>query len=67
MEGNGGSLKDGAEIYLRCSCAVVSWFCGLVSSQDLIFIEVDVTLKNAEFFRSVLSGEGGSADGWRNC
>ena len=27
--------------------------------------EVDVTLKNAEIFGSVLSGEGGSANGWR--
>ena len=27
--------------------------------------EVNVTLKNAEIFGSVLSGEGGSANGWR--
>jgi hypothetical protein len=29
--------------------------------------EVDVTLKNAEIFGSVLSGEGGSVNGWRCC
>ena len=28
---------------------------------------VNVTLKNAEIFGSVLSGEDGSADGWRCC
>ena len=33
VEGNIGSLKDGAEAFvLFCSCAVLSWFCGLVSS-----------------------------------
>ena len=29
--------------------------------------EVNVTLENAEIFGSVLSGEGGSADGWQCC
>jgi len=29
--------------------------------------EVNVTLKNAEIFGSMLSGEGGSASGWRCC
>jgi hypothetical protein len=29
--------------------------------------EVDVTLKKSEIFRLVLSGEGGSADGWQCC
>ena len=29
--------------------------------------EVNVTLKNAEIFGSVLSGEGGAANGWRCC
>jgi hypothetical protein len=29
--------------------------------------EVNVTLKNAEIFGSVLPGEGGSANGWRCC
>ena len=29
--------------------------------------EVDVTLKNAETFRLMLCGEGGSANGWRCC
>jgi hypothetical protein len=29
--------------------------------------EVNITLENAETFGSVLSGEGGSANGWRCC
>jgi hypothetical protein len=29
--------------------------------------EVDITLKSAKTFRLVLSGEGGSAEGWRCC
>ena len=29
--------------------------------------EEDVTLKNAETFRLMLCGEGGSANGWRCC
>jgi hypothetical protein len=28
---------------------------------------VDVTLKNADIFGSVLSGDGGSANGWMCC
>jgi hypothetical protein len=35
VEGNGGSLKDGAEA-LCCSFVALSWFCGLVSSLYLI-------------------------------
>jgi len=33
----------------------------------LDFDEVKATLKNAEIFGLVLSGEGGSANGWRCC
>ena len=55
VEGNGGSLKGGAEAVP--ACAALSWFCGLVSSQYLT--SMNVTLKNAEIFGSMLSGEGG--------
>jgi len=64
VEGNGGSLKDGAEafvLFLRSAQMASSVFTVL----DLG--EVDVTLENAEIFGSVLSGEGGSADGWQCC
>ena len=64
MEGNGGSLKDGAEafvLFLRCAQLV------LRSSDLTVLDEMDVTLKNVEIFGSVLSGEGGSANGWRCC
>jgi hypothetical protein len=62
VEGNGGSLKDGAEafvLFLRCAQLV------LRSSVLTVLDEMDVTLKNVEIFGSVLSGEGGSANGWR--
>ena len=62
MEGNGGSLKDGAEafvLFLRSAQMASSVFTVL----DLG--EVDVTLENAEIFGSVLSVEGGSANGWQ--
>jgi len=43
----------------------------LVLSSSILAVldlnEVDVTLKYAEIFRSVLSGEGGSASGWQCC
>ena len=65
-ESNGGSLRL-EQRPLFCSCTALSWFCGRVSSQYLILDEVIVTLKNAEIFGSVLSGEGGSANGWRCC
>jgi hypothetical protein len=66
MEGNGGSLKDGAE-------ALVLFLCGaqLVLKPNVLtrldLDEVNVTLKNVEIFGLVLSGEGGSANGWRCC
>ena len=51
--------------HLCCSCAALSWFCGLASSQYLKWF---VTSENADIFGSVLSGEGGSeGGGWRCC
>ena len=49
-------LLRGAQLVLQSSVLAV-----------LDVNEVNVTLKNAETFRSVLSGEGGSANGWRCC
>ena len=46
----------GAQLALRSSVLFV-----------LDLDEVDVTLNNAEIFGSALSGEGGSASGWRCC
>ena len=60
VEGNGCSLKDGAEafvLFLRCAQLV------LRSSVLTVLDEMDVTLKNVEIFGSVLSGEGGFASG----
>jgi hypothetical protein len=64
VEGNGGSLEDGAEafvLFLRSAQLASS----VLTVLDLD--EVDVTLENAAIFGSVLSGEGGSADGWQCC
>ena len=67
MEGNGGSLKNGAEafvLFLRGAHLV------LRSSVLTVFVfdGVDVTSDNAEIFKSVLSGEGGSVGGgWWCC
>jgi len=33
VEGNGGSLKDGAEAFVLFLRVALNWFCGLVSSQ----------------------------------
>jgi hypothetical protein len=67
VKSNGGSLKGGAEdllLFLR-GAQLVLW------SSVLTVIDLDkvnVTLKNAEIFRSVLSGEGRSVGGgWRCC
>jgi len=64
VEGNGGSLEDRAEafvLFLRSAQMVLRSSVLTVLDLD----EVNVTLKNAEIFGSVLSGEGGSANGWR--
>jgi len=46
----------GAQLTLRSSVLTV-----------LDFDEVDVTLKSAEIFTSVIHWEGGSAGGWQCC
>ena len=65
VEGNGGSLEDGIEaivLFLRGAQLVLrSSVLTILDLND----EVNVTLKNAEIFGSMLSGEGGSANGWR--
>ena len=66
MEGNRGSLKGGAEafiLFLRGAQLVLLSSVFTVLHLD----EVNVTLKNAEIFGSVLSGAGRSANGWRCC
>jgi hypothetical protein len=65
VESNGGSLKGGAEAFtlFLCGAQLV-----LRSSVLRVFdLEVNVTLKNAEIYGSVLSGEGGSVNGWPCC
>ena len=62
VEGNGGSLKVGAQafvLFLRGAQLVLRSSVFTVLDLD----GVDVTLKNAEIFGSVLFGEGGSANG----
>ena len=62
VEGNGGSLEDGAKacvLFLRGAQLVLQSSVLTVLNLD----EVNVTLENAEIFGSVLSGEGGSASG----
>ena len=66
VENNGGFLKGGAEAFMLFLCGAQ-----LVLQSNVFTVlgldEVNVSLKNAEIFGSVLSGEGGSADGWRCC
>jgi len=65
VESNGGSLKGGAEVFMLILCGAQLV---LRSSVLRVFdLEVNVTLKNAEIYGSVLSGEGGSANGWPCC
>ena len=64
MEDSGGSLRGGAEDFmLFLSGAQLVLRSTVLTVLDLD--NVNVTLKNAEIFGSVLSGEGGSANGWR--
>ena len=61
MEGNRGSLEDGAEafvLFLRVAQLVLRSSVFTVLDID----EVNFTLENAEIFGLVLSGEGGSAN-----
>ena len=66
VKGDQGSLKDGAETFVLFLCGAQ-----LVLRSSVLTVldldEVNVTLKNAEMSWSVLSGEGGSADGRRCC
>jgi hypothetical protein len=65
VESNGGSLNGGAEAFMLFLCGAQ-----LVLRSSVLTIldldEVNVTSKK-EIFGSVLSGEGGSANGWRCC
>jgi hypothetical protein len=66
VECNGGSLKGGAEafmLFLRSAQPVLR--SSVLTVLDLN--EVNVKLENDEIFGSVLSGEGGPANGWRCC
>ena len=64
VEGNGGSLKDGAEAFtLFLHGAQLVLRSSVLTVLDLD--EVNVTLEKGEIFGSVLSGESGSANGWR--
>jgi len=67
VEGNEGSLKDGAEafvLFLRGAQLILRSSVLTVLDLD----EMDVSLENAEIFGSVMSGEGGSVGGgWRCC
>jgi hypothetical protein len=66
VEGNGGSLEDGAEAFvLFLLGAQLALRFSILTVLDLD--EVNVTLKNAGIYGLVLSGEGGSANGWRCC
>jgi len=66
VEGDGGALEDGAEAFVLFLCGAQLVLRSSVLTV-LDFDEVNVTLGNAETFGSVLSGEGGSANGWRCC
>jgi len=65
-ESNGGSLENVAKVFVLFLCGVqLVLRSGVLTVLDLN--EVDVALSFAEVFRSVLSGVGGSAGGWRCC
>ena len=66
VESNGDSLKGGAEafvLFLRGAQLVLR--SSVLTILD--FKKVDIVLKNAKIFSSVLSGEGGSKWLWRCC
>ena len=56
-------MENVAEIFVLLLCGVQL----VLRSTILDFDEMDVTLRFAEVLRSVLSGVGGSAGGWRCC
>jgi hypothetical protein len=63
VESNGGFLKVGAEAFMLFPRGAQL----VLRSSVLTVLDVNVTLNNAEIFGSVLSGQGGSANGWRCC
>ena len=66
VEGNGGSLKGGAEAFvLFLHGAELVLRSSVLTVLDLD--EVDVAPSSVEVFRSVLSGVGGCTSGWRCC
>jgi len=66
LEGSGGVLHNGARASVLFLHGVQLFLMSSVHTV-LNLDEVDVMLKYAEIFGSVLSGEGGSANGWRCC
>ena len=67
VESNRGSLRGGAEALMLFLHGALLFLRSKNVLTVLDLDEVNVTLKNAEIFGSVLSGEGGSASGWRCC
>jgi len=64
VESNGGSLKNVVKVFVLFLCGVqLVLRSGVLTVLDLN--EVDVAPSVVEVFRSVLSGVGGSAGGWR--
>ena len=59
--------KDGAEDFMLLlrGAQLVLWLSVLTVVFDLDV--VNITLEHNQIFGSVLSGEGGSANGWRGC
>ena len=66
VESIGGSLENGADMFVLFLCGIqLVLRSGVLTVLDLD--KVNVTLRFAEVFGSVLSGVGGSAGGWRCC
>ena len=66
VESNRGSLENVAEIFVLFLCGIqLVLRSGVFTILDLH--KVDVTLRFAEVFRSVLFGVGGCTSGWRCC
>ena len=64
VESNGGFLENVAKVFVLLFCGVkLVLRSGVLTVLDLD--EVDVAPSFVEVFRSVLSGVGGSAGGWR--
>jgi hypothetical protein len=66
VESNGGSLENGAKVFVLFLCGVqLVLRSGVLTILDLD--EVDVAPSFVEVLRSVLSGVGGSTSDWRCC